>query len=74
MIVEEGSAADGRTVDQVADTASDPGHADDIWFSMLVRDQAIVAARGNTQLKAGDEVLVTADNRWHGRLKELFSR
>jgi len=74
LIVEEGSAADGRTVDQVADTASDPGHADDIWFSMLVRDQAIVAARGNTQLKAGDEVLVTADNRWHGRLKELFSR
>ncbi|WP_375431047.1 potassium/proton antiporter [uncultured Friedmanniella sp.] len=72
LTVEQGSAAEGCTVDEVADTATDPGHADDVWFSMLVRDQSLVAARGSTSLRAGDELLVTAEDRWHPRLKALF--
>jgi cell volume regulation protein A len=72
VIVAEGSTAEGRTVDDIAD-AADPDHTNDIWVTMLVRNQALVAARGNTVLEAGDELLITADDRWHPQLNQLFS-
>jgi cell volume regulation protein A len=73
VIVAEGSAADGRTIDDIA-AAADPDHTDDIWVTLLVRNQALVAARGDTILQPGDELLITADDRRHPQLKHLFNQ
>ena len=73
VVVADGSPADGQTIDSIVDAAVDPEHTDDIWVNLLVRNQAILAARGNTVLQSGDELLVTADDRWHPRLRKLFS-
>jgi cell volume regulation protein A len=72
LTVAKGSLAEGRTVDDVADRACGPGQSDDVWVNMLVRNRALVSVRGDTQLEAGDEVLVTADDRWQPRLEDLF--
>jgi cell volume regulation protein A len=72
LTVAAGSRADGQTVDDVADAATDPGDAGEVWVNMLVRGRALVSVRGDTRLKAGDEVLVTADERWHPHLEDLF--
>jgi len=72
LTVAAGSPAEGQTVDDVADRATDPGHSGDLWINLLVRNRALVSARGDTRLQAGDEVLVTADERWHPRLEALF--
>jgi cell volume regulation protein A len=73
VIVAEGSTADGQTIDGIANAAANPDHTDDIWVTLLVRNQALLAARGDTVLQAGDELLVTADDRWHPQLRKLFS-
>lgn len=49
-VVAAGSIADGSTI------ADLPG-GDDIWISLVTRDGRLVAIRGSTQLRAGDEVL-----------------
>jgi cell volume regulation protein A len=67
-----GSRADGATVDDIADAATDSGDTVDVWVNMLVRRHALVSVRGDTRLKAGDEVLVSADERWHAHLEDLF--
>jgi len=67
-----GSRADGRTVEEVADAASGSEDAGEVWVNMLVRGRALVSVRGDTQLKAGDEILVSADERWHSRIEDLF--
>ena len=72
LTVAPGSRADGQTVDAVADAATDSGDSGDVWVNMVVRGGALVAVRGDTVLKAGDEVLVLADERWHPRLEHLF--
>ena len=72
LTVAPGSRADGQTVDAVADAATDSGDSGDVWVNMVVRGGALVAVRGDTALKAGDEVLVLADERWHPRLEHLF--
>jgi potassium/hydrogen antiporter len=72
LTVAAGSRADGQTVDDVADAATDSGDAGEVWVNMLVRGRALVSVRGDTRLKAGDEVLVTADERWHPHLEDLF--
>jgi len=72
LTVAAGSRADGHTVDELADAASDPEHSGEVWVNMLVRGGALVSARGDTRLEAGDEVLVSADERWHPRLEDLF--
>jgi len=72
LTVGAGSTADGQTVDDVADAATDSGDAAEIWVNMLVRDHALVSVRGGTRLKAGDEILVSADERWHAHLEDLF--
>ena len=64
--VAPGSQADGRTVDAVADLAGD------VWISLLVRNQRLHAVRGSTRLHAGDEVLITADERLHRYLEDFF--
>ena len=72
LTVAAGSRADGQTVDDLANAATDSGEAGGIWVNMLVRGRALVSVRGDTRLKAGDEVLVSADERWHPHLEDLF--
>ena len=73
VTVDAGSTADGQTVDGVADAAADPEHSsDDLWVTLLVRDHALLAARGDTVLRAGDELLIAADERRHPQLRKLF--
>jgi len=72
LTVGAGSLADGQTIDEIADAATDSGDTVDVWVNMLVRRHALVSVRGDTRLEAGDEVLVSADERWHPHLEDLF--
>jgi potassium/hydrogen antiporter len=72
LIVAPGSPADGQTVEHVADAVTDSGDAADVWVNMLVRGRALVSVRGDTRLEAGDEVLISAEERWHPHLQSLF--
>jgi len=74
LTVAAGSRADGQTVDEVADAATDSGDCGDVWVNMVVRGGALVSVRGDTVLRAGDEVLVSADEQWHPRLESMFLR
>jgi cell volume regulation protein A len=72
LTVAAGSRADGQTVNDVADAATVLGDDVEIWVNMLVRGRALVSVRGGTRLRAGDEVLVSAEERWHPHLENLF--
>jgi len=72
LTVAPGSPADGQTVEHLADAVADCGDAADVWVNMLVRGRALVSVRGNTRLEAGDEVLISAEERWHPHLQSLF--
>jgi cell volume regulation protein A len=53
-VVAAGSAADGTTIAEL--------HLDrSAWISLVTRNGALVQIRGNTRLRAGDEVLALAD-------------
>jgi potassium/hydrogen antiporter len=64
--VASGSAAEGCTVEDLGDRAGD------IWVSIVVRSTGLVAVRGDTELQAGDEVVVLADPELRDTLAELF--
>jgi potassium/hydrogen antiporter len=53
--VTAGSAFDGRTVEELAELASN------IWISIVVRDGLLVPVHGDTQLRAGDTVTLLID-------------
>ncbi|MFL6045831.1 MAG: cation:proton antiporter [Propionibacteriaceae bacterium] len=53
--VAAGSAADGLTVEEIADLARD------IWISIVVRDGLLLPVNRNTQLRAGDTVTLLID-------------
>jgi cell volume regulation protein A len=72
LTVAAGSRADGQTINEVADAATGSQDAPDVWVNMLVRGSALVSVRGDTRLLAGDEVLISAEDRWHPRIKSLF--
>ena len=72
LTVAPGSPADGKTVEDIAEATGEPEDAADVWVNMLVRDRALVAVRGDTRLAAGDEVLISAEERWHPHLESLF--
>jgi cell volume regulation protein A len=55
LTIKPGSPADGRTIEELADL---PG---DAWVSFVVRDGQLVPIKGDTNLRAGDDVLVLAD-------------
>lgn len=52
LTVLAGSAAEGMTVQGLCDRAGD------IWISIVVRARRLVPVRANTQLRAGDEVII----------------
>jgi cell volume regulation protein A len=72
LTVAPGSPADGQTVEHVADAVTHSGDAADVWVNMLVRGRALVSVRGDTRLEAGDEVLISAEERRHPHLQRLF--
>src|SRR5450631_502976 len=72
LTVAPGSPADGKTVEDVAEAAGDAENVADIWVNVLVRRRALVSVRGDTRLAAGDEVLISAEERWHPQLESLF--
>ena len=72
LTVAPGSPADGQTVEHVADAVTHSGDAADVWVNMLVRGSALVSVRGDTRLEAGDEVLISAEERRHPHLQSLF--
>ena len=72
LTVAPGSPADGKTVEDIADAACESQDAADVWVNVLVRDRALVSVRGDTRLMAGDEVLISAEERWHPHLEDLF--
>jgi cell volume regulation protein A len=53
--VAAGSQADGSTIADVVDEIGD------MWVSIVVRDQVLLTVRGDTRLRAADEVVVLAD-------------
>lgn len=61
-----GSAAEGCTIEDLG------AGVGDIWVSIVVRATALVAVRGDTELRAGDEVVILADPELHDALEELF--
>jgi cell volume regulation protein A len=72
LTVAPGSPAEGKTVEAVAEAAGDSEDPADIWVNVLVRRRALVSVRGDTRLAAGDEVLISAEERWHPQLETLF--
>jgi potassium/hydrogen antiporter len=68
LVVEAGSVADGHTVDDLTDLPSD------VWVCFVVRDLKLLAVRGDTQLRAGDEVLILADPELHDELTAAFAK
>ncbi|OBK16236.1 cation:proton antiporter domain-containing protein [Mycobacterium asiaticum] len=60
------SGAEGCTIEDLGE------HVGDIWVSMVVRNAGLVPVRGDTALRAGDEVVVLADPELHEALADLF--
>ncbi|RZS87584.1 sodium/proton antiporter (CPA1 family) [Motilibacter rhizosphaerae] len=65
--VEEGSSADGATIDELGD------RLDDAWVSIVVRESALVPVRGGTRLQPGDEVVVLAPDEEAGSVETVFA-
>ncbi|MGB9223611.1 cation:proton antiporter, partial [Mycobacterium sp.] len=66
LTVASGSAAEGWTIEDLGD------HAGDIWVSLVVRTSGLVPVRAETELQAGDEVVVLADPELRDTLADLF--
>ncbi len=63
--VAAGSAADGATVDDLP-------CGEDAWVSFVIRDGRLVTVRAGTEIRAGDEVLVLADD--PAQLEAVFTQ
>lgn len=68
LTIRTGSTADGCTIEGLADL---PG---DAWISFIVRSGQLVPVRGNTELQAGDNVIVLADPDAGEELAAVFER
>jgi cell volume regulation protein A len=66
LTIKADSPADGRTID---DLAGLPG---DAWISFVVRDGQLVPIKGDTRLRAGDDVLVLAPLDTRDKLTTAF--
>ena len=66
LTIKAGSPSDGRTIDDLADL---PG---DAWVSFVVRGGQLVPIKGDTRLRAGDDVLVLAPPELGAKLITAF--
>jgi potassium/hydrogen antiporter len=67
FVVEAGSPADGRRIDELDDLGPDA------WISFIVRDGQLVRFSETTALHAGDDVLVLADPDQSAGLTTVFT-
>ena len=65
--VSAGSRADGCTIEELSDLSGE------IWVSIVVRHSQLVAVRPDTQLQAGDDVVVLADLELQDTLRTIFA-
>ena len=63
-----GLLVDGRTVEEVAELASN------IWVSIVVRDGLLLPVRGDTRLRAGDMVTLLIDEDIPERVTAMFTK
>ena len=68
FVVAPGSAAEGCTIDGLREL---PANA---WISLVVRGGRVLAVSGDTELRAGDDVLVVADLEPGQDLRAAFER
>ncbi len=68
LTVASGSVAEGCTIEDFGD------HAGDVSVSIVVRTCGLVPVRAETELRAGDQVIVLADPELHDTLAALFAR
>ena len=54
LTIGAGAPADGKRIDELV------ALGEDAWISFVVRDRRLVPVRGDSRLRAGDEVLVVA--------------
>jgi potassium/hydrogen antiporter len=66
--VAAGSAADGLTVEEVAERASD------IWISIVVRDGQLLPVHGDTRLRAGDMLTLLIDGDSREDVTKIFTQ
>jgi cell volume regulation protein A len=66
LTVRSGAPADGRTIESLGEL---PG---DAWVTLLVRNGQLLQVRGDTELRAGDDVTVLADTHHLDRLTATF--
>jgi potassium/hydrogen antiporter len=55
MTISSAAPANGRRIDELADLP------EDAWISLVVRDKRLLPVRGDTELLAGDQVLILGD-------------
>jgi cell volume regulation protein A len=65
--VRRGAAADGKALDDL--TLSEA-----VWISFVGRNGRLVQVRGDTELRAGDEVIVLADDDDAADVERLFTQ
>jgi cell volume regulation protein A len=65
--VAAGSAADGRRIDDL------PGFPEGAWITLAVRDNQPLRLSGESTLRAGDQLIVTADAALHEDLTAIFA-
>lgn len=61
-----GSGAEVATIEELSE------HAGDIWVSIVVRTSGLVPVRADTELQAGDEVVILAEPELGEELNDLF--
>jgi cell volume regulation protein A len=66
LTVASGSTAEGQTIENIGEQVGD------IWVSIVVRSSALIPVRADTELRAGDDVVVLADTELHTALDDLF--
>jgi cell volume regulation protein A len=66
--VAQGAPADGATIQDLTRLP------EDVWVSFIVRDQQLVSVTPDTELRAGDEVLVLGDADRADDLRAAFER
>jgi cell volume regulation protein A len=66
LTIQAGSAADGRTIGEIA------GLPGDAWVSFVVRDGQLVPIKDDVRLRPGDDVLVLADPGLRDELATAF--
>ena len=67
MTITPGAPADGHRIDDL------PAMPEDAWISIVVRNNRLLAVSGDSQLHAGDQLLIIADPDLHDTLTATFA-